>query len=213
MSSALHGSWQQISSTRHTPVVEYQLPEVNYLRVSMITKLLTSLLLLLLLSACASHTSIQRHWPEGAPPLAYFEGVYAADLHNQQEQTLDEYLMWVDRYYDGWELYRRGWLDVSNDLVEQIDEPDLAAEVEHKMFLIGRSIAGEWAKKTNTRKIFTRHVAIWGNALVESMKRGEELKLINIVQSDIKNLLANQLPIDAITADRYYVQDEDDIFR
>jgi hypothetical protein len=147
------------------------------------------------------------------PPRADFEAVYNADIDNQQEQTLNEYLMWVDRYYNGWELYRRGWLDVSADLVSQVDDPAVVAEIERKMYLVGRAIAGEWAKKINSRKIYTRHVAVWGNALVESMNRGEELKLISIVQRDVYSLLASQLPINAITADRYYAQNEDDIFR
>ena len=178
----------------------------------MMIKLIKSLVVLVLLTACATHTPVQRDWPQGAPSLAYFEQVYAEDLRNQQEQTLDEYLLWVKRYYEGWELYRRGWLDVTQDLVMQIESPPLADEVNTKMYSVGRAIAGEWAKKTNKRKIFTRHVAIWGNALVESMNRGEELKLINIVQRDVDHLLADKLPVDAITADRYYAPDEDDVF-
>ena len=178
----------------------------------MIIKLIKSLALLVLLTACATQQTVHRSWPEGAPSLAYFEQIYAEDLRNQQEQTLDEYLVWVKRYYEGWELYRRGWLDVTQDLVVQIENPQVAQEVDTKMYAVGRAIAGEWAKKTNTRKIFTRHVAIWGNALVESMNRGEELKLINIVQRDVDHLLADKLPVDAITADRYYAPDEDDVF-
>lgn len=178
----------------------------------MIARLLISLSLFLLLSACATQTTVKRDWPEGIPARGYFETVYAADLRNQQEQTLEDYLKWVVRYYDGWELYRRGWKDVTEDLVTQIEEPDRAEEIRNKMNDIGQSIAGEWAKKTNTRRIYTRHVAIWGNALVESMSRGEQVKLIDIVASDINKLLAERLPVNAITADRYYKQDENDVF-
>ena len=178
----------------------------------MIIKLIKLLVITTFLTACATQKDIAHQWPEGLPALAYFEEVYAQDLRNQQEQTLDEYLVWVKRYYLGWELYRRGWLDVTQDLVNQIDDPALASEVNNKMLAIGRAVAGEWAKKTNTRKIFTRHVAVWGNALVESMNRGEELKLINIVQKDVNQLLADKLSVDAIKADRYYAPDKDDVF-
>lgn len=179
----------------------------------MIPQFLKSLFLLLLLSACATQKHVQSNWPAELPPLAYFEAVYAADAQNAQEQTLDEYLLWVKRYYLGWELYRRGWMDVTEDLVGQMDDPQKAEHVKEKMFLIGKSVSGEWAKKTKQRKIFTRHVAIWGNALVESMMRGEEEVLINSVASDVNNLLAEKLPVEAITADRYYQQDKNDIFR
>jgi len=43
--------------------------------------------------------------------------------------------------------------------------------------------------------------------------RGEEEVLINSVASDVNNLLAEKLPVEAITADRYYQQDKNDIFR
>ena len=104
-------------------------------------------------------------------------------------------------------------MDVTEDLVGQMNDPQKAEHVKEKMFLIGKSVSGEWAKKTKQRKIFTRHVAIWDNALVESMMRGEEEVLINSVASDVNNLLAEKLPVEAITADRYYQQDKNDIFR
>lgn len=179
----------------------------------MTARLLIFPFLLLLLSACATHTANQNTWPAGVPARSYFEAVYAADLCNQQEQELVDYLKWVVRYYEGWELYRRGWKDVTEDLVTQIEEPVLAVEIKRKMDAIGQSIAGEWAKKTATRRIYTRHVAIWGNALVEAMNRSEEVKLIDIVARDINDLLAHSLSVDDITADRYYGQDENDVFR
>ena len=179
----------------------------------MIIRSLIALGLLLFFTACTTQSVVKRQWPEGIPAREYFESIYYADEENRAIQTVDEYLLWVVRYYQGWELYRRGWVDVTSDLVEQIDEPDIAKSVEDKMNKIGQSVAGEWAKKSKTRKIYTRHVAIWGNALVESLNRGEELKLIEIVADDVNGLLANRVPVDAITADRYYAQDENDVFR
>jgi len=178
----------------------------------MIIRFLKLLVISLLLTSCATQRGLQQQWSEAMPPLEYFEEVYAKDLRNQQEQTLDEYLLWVKRYYQGSPLYRRGWLDVTEDLVAQIEDPALAKEVSNKMYAVGRAVAGEWAKKTNTRKIFTHHVAVWGNALVESMNRGEELKLINSVHRDVNQLLADKLSVDAIKADRYYAPDKDDVF-
>ena len=181
----------------------------------MMSKFFTSLslLLVLFLTACATQTASISDWPRDIPPRAYFVAVYDADQRNQQVQTLNEYLVWVKRYYHGWELYRRGWNDVTEDLVTQMEDPVKAEEVRTKMDSIGRSIAGEWSKKSKSRKIFTRQVAIWGNALVESMNRGEELKLLNAVSGDVNGLLARQIPTDAITDDRYYLADENDIFR
>ena len=41
-------------------------------------------------------------------------------------------------------------------------------------------------------------------------KRGEELKLINRVLSDVNNLVAKKIDIDDIKAERYYAKDKDD---
>ena len=67
-------------------------------------------------------------------------------------------------------------------------------------------------QKSDTRTIYLRHVAVWGNALLESLDRNEALPLINRINGDVDDLLAHRISVDVITAERYYPRDEDDPF-
>ena len=167
---------------------------------------------LILLNACSHHQIARDGWPQAIPPSTYFLSIYNADSANKAIQTEDEYFTWIIRFYNGWELYRRGWTKMSNELLEQVEDPAQIKEIKFKIDRIGRLVSGEWAKKVKQRTIFTRHVAIWGNALLESLDRGEPLPLINKINQDVDDLLAHKIHPDVITAARYFPPDEDDPF-
>jgi hypothetical protein len=165
---------------------------------------------ILLLTAGCSHLKDQ--WPDQVPKRSLFLKAYQLDQENKRIQSQEEYLLWIQRFYLGWEIYRNGWLKVTNQLVEETHNPDDRKIVEKKMQQIGLKISREWAKKHKQRKIFTRHVSIWGNALLESLDRNEPLLLIEKVNADVDALLAHKLQPKAITASRYYPQDENNPF-
>lgn len=165
-----------------------------------------------LISACTSHKLVDEAWPTTMPSRSYFLQVYNADKGNKSVQSEEEYFKWVFRFYNGWELYSRGWIKMTNELMEQVENPDQAQEIKFKIDRIGRLVAGEWAKKSDSRTIYLRHVSIWGNSLLESLDRGEPLPLINRINQDVDDLLAHKIHPDTITATRYYAQDEDDPF-
>jgi hypothetical protein len=172
-------------------------------------------LLLLLVSSlvgCTSYSSKSANWPENIPPREYFVEVYMADEKNRQEQSLDNYLMWVVRFYQGWKIYPRGWLRMTNELLETVDDPQLVEQISIRMADLGQTICGEWAKKSDERRIYTSHVAAWGNALLEAMARGEELQLISSIQRDVDSLLARELDASVVTLERYYARDNNDPF-
>ncbi|QEI14239.1 hypothetical protein [Cellvibrio japonicus] len=169
-------------------------------------------LTLLLLSGCAHRQFSDDNWPSNMPPRAYFVKTYEADEANRAIQSEQEYLTWILRFYQGWELYKRGWVKMTDELLTQVDDPSQAKEVKYKVERIGRLVSGEWAKKSNTRTIYLRHVSVWGNALLESLDRDEALPLINRINQDVDDLLAHRISKDVITADRYYPQDPDNPF-
>lgn len=174
--------------------------------------LIAALISLLWLSGCAHRQLHDDNWPERMPSRDYFVSIYEADADNKAVQTQDEYLTWVLRFYQGWELYRRGWIRMGDELLAQIHNPAEADEIEEKVGRIGRLVAGEWAKKSNTRTIYLRHVSVWGNALLESLDKEQELPLINRINQDVDDLLARRIGKDVITADRYFAQDPDNPF-
>lgn len=164
---------------------------------------------LVLLSACSN---LKDQWPDQVPNRSLFIKAYNADTQNKQIQTQEEYLLWIQRFYMGWEIYRNGWLKVTNQLTEQTADDQDKKIIEKKMQQIGLKISCEWAKKSRHRKIFTRHVSIWGNALLESLDRNEPLLLIDKVNADVDALLAHKLQPKTITENRYYPQDENNPF-
>jgi hypothetical protein len=181
-------------------------------RVAQHCRFLALIALISTLFACTSHRTKQDAWPERMPSRAYFLKVYAADSANKKVQTQEEYLTWIVRFYNGWELYRRGWTKMSDELVAQVKDPQQVDEIRDKIARIGRLVSGEWAKKSDTRTIYLRHVSIWGNALLESLDRDQALPLINRVNQDVDDLLDHKINPDVITADRYFPRNEDDPF-
>jgi len=164
------------------------------------------------LSGCSTRMTQQAHWPKDIPSREFFVAQYESDAINKQQEDVDEYLLWVVRFYKGWELYSNGWSKVTEDSLYGVTDPVLASEIRTKMNLIGETIACEWPKNKKDRRILTRHIVVWGNALVESIKRGQELNLINRVLADARGLVGDQVAIDDIKADRYFPQDKDDVF-
>lgn len=177
-------------------------------------RFIATLLLVSGLFACSSNKIVKQAdaWPSEMPSRAYFLTVYDADDANKKIQTKEEYLTWIVRFYNGWELYRRGWIKMTNELVAQVEDPSQVNEIRYKVERIGRLVSGEWAKKTDTRTIYLRHVSIWGNALLESLDRNEALPLIDRVNKDVDDLLAHRISADVISAERYFPADEDDPF-
>jgi hypothetical protein len=183
-------------------------------KIAFFTRLMAIAILASSLFACSSNKIARQAdaWPDGMPSRAYFLKVYEADEANKKIQTQEEYLTWIVRFYKGWELYRRGWIKMTDELVAQVDDPHQIKEVRYKVNRIGRLVSGEWAKRSDTRTIYLRHVSIWGNALLESLDRDQALPLINRVNQDVDDLLAHRITADIITAERYFPVDKDDPF-
>lgn len=176
-------------------------------------RLLALLMLVSSLFACTTQKLARdENWPETMPPRAFFVQTYEADEINRRIQTEQEYMTWIVRFYNGWELYGRGWTKMSNELLAQIDDPAEVDTIKYKIDRIGRLVSAEWAKKSDTRTIYLRHVSIWGNALLESLDRDQALELVIKVNQDVDDLLAHKIKPAVITAERYFPVNEDDPF-
>lgn len=170
-----------------------------------------AILILLLMSACAELVKTAPNWSDDLPQYSYFYNEYQRDSINSKIQPLDQYLTWVERFYHGWELYPNGWNTIKQDLLQRITDQAFASEVAQKMDDLGLSISQEWAKNNDTRIINTRHVSIWGNALVKSLQHGETLEIIARINADVQDLVLKNISADLITENRFYA--EDDIFK
>ncbi|UZJ45419.1 hypothetical protein OOT55_05030 [Marinimicrobium sp. C6131] len=179
------------------------------------TKGLIVAVLLSVLSGCAMfQPDISRSaWPENIPPRSEFEALYAADQRNQAVQSEEEYLTWITRFYQGWKLYPQGWNDLVPEILAGVADPDERAELAREFYDAGRFIASEWAKDADTRKVRTRQLSIWGNAMREAVARDEIRVMVEQIAQDVDRLKAQRLTYSDITPGRYYAEDEDDVFR
>ncbi len=156
--------------------------------------------LVCLLSACAQ----VKEWPASIPSETYFVNYYQQDTSNQEVLSKEDYLMWVQRFYVGWELYHGGWVKITQNFVDTIDDQQAKDQALSKLAEIGRLVSAEWAKHQNYRAINTRHLSIWGMALSESALREDQLNQLNRMQHDVEALLAGSMQPDDIKEDQYY---------
>jgi hypothetical protein len=157
---------------------------------------------------CSAAVVQQSTWLEQLPPQTWFAKYYHQDRYNAERQSLEQYLIWVERFYQGWEVHPTGWNSISRDLAAKIADPSLKSETQIKLQRLGIAIATERAKDNAVRRITTRHVAIWGNALQKSADRAEIPEILDRVLDDVDNLLNNRMTADVITENRFYAEED-----
>lgn len=170
----------------------------------MILKVATIVGLIVLLGGCMS---VPAPWPNTLPPLNYFQTNWTNDAANRQIQSEEEYLLWVQRFYEGFNTVP-GWLSLEEQVLARLpaDEHANAAE---QLAELGVKISGEWAKDNSVRRIDTSTVATWRDALQEALSRMEFNSYLMLLNQDIAGLLGGDLTTDDITFERYYVDEFD----
>jgi hypothetical protein len=129
------------------------------------------------------------------------------DAANQEIQSEDEYLLWVQRFYEGFNTVP-GWFDLTRQVLARVPAAEQAA-VSAQLAALGVTIGGEWAKDNSVRRIDTSTVATWRDALQEALSRMELNAYLMRLNDDIAGLLAGTLTSDDITFERYYVDEFD----
>ncbi len=165
----------------------------------------------LVLAGCTTLPK-QENWPAEIPPYDYFVGQYQSDVGNRKEQSLNAYLGWVKNFYDGFLVGNRGWLAISQEAEEMIDDPEKQQSVEEKLYLLGKKISAEWSKSKKHQRINTRLLGIWGASLQEAIDRDEPLEYIDSVESDVDALLLGDLKKEEIENYRYFPESDSFFF-
>lgn len=165
--------------------------------------LLGSMLLALVAASCARAPVQPVEWPQDLPPISHYHQIYDQDEANQAVQSRTKYLEWVGRFYNGWELHQDGWHATTRDVLHGIENRTDKERLRTKMAYLGRMISGEWAKDSGNRRIRSRLLSVWGQALLDSIERGNEEMLIDQVTRDVEALLSGDLDPAEITLARY----------
>jgi len=167
-------------------------------------KLAAILGLAIALCSCASAPV---SWPSTLPPLSYFQANWENDAANQQVQPETEYLLWIQRFYEGFNTVP-GWFELETQVLARLP-PDERASAAEQLAALGLKISGEWAKDNSVRRIETSTVATWRDALQESLSRMELDSYLMLLTQDIAALLDGSLTSDDITFERYYIDEFD----
>lgn len=164
------------------------------------------LIVILLLTACVTAPKAE-DWPQAMPSLAYFKNYYDRDDAHKETLSEKSYLTWIYRFYHGWELYSRGWLQATDELAASLETPQDQVRGRELMDEIGLLVSPEWAKSDPYRAINTRHVSVWGNAILQGMVDDEQFPTLYKILSDVEQLLAGNLDPKTIKKSRYIAED------
>jgi hypothetical protein len=169
-------------------------------------KLLFTLCCLLLLTACATQESLPT-WPAELPARSEFQQEWLTDSSNRSMQSQAEYLLWVQRFYQGFNMVP-GWLGMMEQVEARLP-PEQWPTIEPRLDLLGRHIGGEWAKHNDVRKLHTRTAAVWRDALLEALRQNDLDAFLLRLEQDVAAMLSGQLGNEDIRFERYYVDEFD----
>lgn len=168
---------------------------------SLFYRLSLTLLFLLTLAACAS-SRVLTEWPETVPAQDLFLQAYQQDPENQARQTDVEYLTWVVRFYEGWEMMATGWNDMTPVVLSDLNARQ-SEQVASMRDNLGVLIAAEWAKDNDVRLIDTAMLSLWGGVMVAALEPQVRIDAIELITNDVERLLAGELAPARINDERY----------
>lgn len=154
-----------------------------------------------MLSAC-SNTRVLEHWPEALPEQHHFLHYYRDDVDNQVVQTDVEYLTWVLRFYEGWELMPTGWQDIEENMLFDLTAQEHAL-VTAQMAELGAMISAEWAKDNGVRLIDSAMLSLWGAVMQADFASQARIAALTQIHADVRALLEGYLTPLTINEQRY----------
>ena len=142
------------------------------------------------------------NWPEDVPERQQFLEAYHADAENQQEQTQQQYLNWIVRFYQGWDLMSTGWNELTPAVLMGMSGDTLAAAEDESHYL-GVAISSEWAKDNSVRDINTAMLSLWGTVMLSIEEPPERLVALRQIGEDVDAIKRGELMAEEITDERY----------
>lgn len=142
------------------------------------------------------------NWPADVPDRQQFLTVYQADMENQQRQTQQQYLGWVIRFYQGWELMSTGWNELTPAVLMGMSGDTLVMAREESQQL-GVAISSEWAKDNSVRQINTAMLSLWGTVMLSMEEPEERLVALRQISDDVEAIMHGELTAEDITDERY----------
>lgn len=140
------------------------------------------LLFLLCLGGCAA--------TPGRSADPYFDRAWSDDLLNRGIQTREDYLKWIDSFYEG-STFVPGWSRRQAELCESLDRDDAAA-ARVRLETLGRLLASEWAKDNRVRRIDTSALVRIAGILGEAREGGRLLAAVDELLEVAGSIIAGE---------------------
>ncbi|MDO8270299.1 MAG: hypothetical protein Q7U82_00060 [Gammaproteobacteria bacterium] len=169
--------------------------------VRLLAVLLSMFSILSILSACSS-TRVLERWPERLPEQHHFLSYYREDADNQLVQTDVQYMTWVLRFYEGWELMPTGWQNIEENMLFNLTEQEHAL-VSSQMAELGALISAEWAKDNSVRLIDSAMLSLWGAVMQADFASQARIAALTQIHADVRALLEGYLTPLTINEQRY----------
>lgn len=170
-------------------------------RHAIVRLLAVTLSILFILSACSS-TRVLERWPEALPEQHHFLHYYRDDADNQVVQTDVQYMTWVLRFYEGWELMPTGWQDIEENMLFDLTAQEHAL-VTAQMAELGALISAEWAKDNSVRLIDSAMLSLWGAVMQADFASQARIAALTQIHADVRALLEGYLTPLTINEQRY----------
>lgn len=164
-------------------------------------RIATIVLMAFAVSACQSLNE-ETNWPEDVPDKERFLQAYHADTENQQEQTRQQYLNWIIRFYQGGDLMSTGWNDLTPAVLMGMSGETLQA-AQTASHQLGVAISSEWAKDNRVRKIDTSMLSLWGTVMLSIEEPPERLLALRRIGEDVDAIMRGELAAEQISDERY----------
>lgn len=155
----------------------------------------------LTLAGCAVPSVEEPDWPRDIPMRAYYIRVYEADPDNQTRQTLEDYLVWVRRFYDGYSV-APGWRRSEVQLMKGLTEEQVRL-LAPRLAYLGHIMSSEWAKHNEGRNIETNMLSLWGRVMLKAKKDEQLDATLDRLTEDVIALIRGELDPKEITSKRY----------
>jgi hypothetical protein len=149
---------------------------------------------------CAGPRYRAGQWPDDVPPESRFAAVYASDARNRERQDMQEYFDWVLRFYKGNGLVP-GWRAQEQTLAQLMGGE--YEEVAEGIRELGRTVAAEWAKHNEVRRIDSDMLMVWGGVLRSAAKEHRAGRVVEQLTADARAVVEGKLAKADIRRHRY----------
>ncbi len=170
------------------------------------------MLCIMQLSACIVHKP-SNYWPEELPAKTLFVDAFLVQkANNTNSDNINNHLVWIKRFYQGSFIYSLGWIRMTEILLETVNDAKHHTNLKNRMHDLGLAICIEWTQDNSARKIDSKAIAVWGNALRTASELNQQSSFVNLVENDVAALLNGTLDKKQIYRERYYPIEDYDNF-